>query len=146
MSDHRKPPKPPHYDTALEGVCRWCNVPIGVTPRGKPSKARWHIRCLSEFKLLHWPTKTRQAVWRRDSGKCAGCGTICAKKGLPKWHMDHIKPLIEAKGDITYWQMGNLQTLCHPCHTTKTSAEATERAVKRRAAKVPPTDPTPPSV
>lgn len=146
MSKHRIPPTPPHFETAPLGTCRWCNELIGNTARGKVSKARWHVKCVAVYKLLFWPTKTRQAVWRRDSGKCAGCGTICAKKGLPKWHMDHIKPLIEAKGDITYWQMGNLQTLCHPCHTTKTSAEATERAVKRRAAKVPPTDPTPPSV
>jgi 5-methylcytosine-specific restriction endonuclease McrA len=58
--------------------------------------------------------------------------------------MDHIKPLIEAQGDLSFWQMGNLQTLCHPCHTAKTSSEATERAAKRRAAKAtPPIDPNP---
>jgi 5-methylcytosine-specific restriction endonuclease McrA len=148
MTDHRKPPLPPHFETAPLGTCRWCNVPIGNTARGKVSKARWHVKCVAEYKLLHWPTKTRQAVWRRDQGKCASCGTLCARKtskknpsDLPKWHMDHIKPLIESNGDISYWQMKNLQTLCSKCHTAKTSLEATERAAKRRAAKAKPDTP-----
>jgi 5-methylcytosine-specific restriction endonuclease McrA len=49
--------------------------------------------------------------------------------------MDHIKPLIAANGDISYWQLPNLQTLCTPCHTAKTSQEATERAAKRKLLK-----------
>ena len=132
---HRIPPKPPHFDTAPLGTCRWCNVEIGATTTGKPSKARWHTKCVAEYKLLFWPTKTRQAVWKRDLGRCAKCGFVCARKGAPKWHMDHIVPLIEAQGDLKYWKMPNLQTLCTPCHTAKTSQEATERAAKRRAAK-----------
>jgi 5-methylcytosine-specific restriction endonuclease McrA len=46
--------------------------------------------------------------------------------------MDHITPLIEAKGDLTFWQLGNLQTLCKICHTAKTSQEASQRALVRR--------------
>lgn len=50
--------------------------------------------------------------------------------------MDHIKPLIEANGNISYWEMPNLQTLCIKCHTAKTSAEATQRAADRRQKKL----------
>jgi 5-methylcytosine-specific restriction endonuclease McrA len=49
--------------------------------------------------------------------------------------MDHIVPLIESNGNLKFWKMGNLQTLCKSCHTTKTSSEATERASKRRILK-----------
>lgn len=132
---HRIPPKPPHFDTAPLGTCRWCNEVISNTKTGKVSKARWHAACIVPYKLIHWPSKTRQAVWRRDHGRCAKCGTICARKGKPTWHMDHIVPLVDCDGDIKYWLMPNLQSLCHPCHKIKTSLEATERAAKRRAAK-----------
>jgi 5-methylcytosine-specific restriction endonuclease McrA len=133
MSAHRTPPKPPYFDTVPEGTCRWCNQEVGLTPKGKPSKSRWHPACLKEYKLLFWPSSTRRAVWRRDKSVCAGCGAKCL---YPlEWHMDHIKPLIAANGDISYWQLPNLQTLCTPCHTAKTSQEATERAAKRKLLK-----------
>lgn len=45
--------------------------------------------------------------------------------------MDHIKPLIEAKGDITYWHLENCTTLCHQCHKKKTGSEASARAAAR---------------
>lgn len=135
MSDHRKPPLPPHYETAPEGTCRWCNVPIGLTKTGKPSKSRWHPICVKEYKFLFWPAATRREVWKRDKGKCNSCGIVCEKKGPLGWDLDHITPLIEGTGDLSFWQMGNLQTLCKPCHKEKTSREATERAAKRREAK-----------
>jgi 5-methylcytosine-specific restriction endonuclease McrA len=49
--------------------------------------------------------------------------------------MDHIKPLIEAQGNLDYWRLTNLQTLCHDCHKKKTGAEATARAVARKTLK-----------
>lgn len=135
MNDHRIPPKPEWFDTVPEGTCRWCNEEIGLTKRGKPSKSRWHAACVTEYKMLFWPTATRRAVWKRDKGVCRECGTQCDKKGANGWHMDHIKPLVEAKGDLNYWRLPNLQTLCKVCHTAKTSREATERATKRRMLK-----------
>ena len=131
MSDHRIPPKPPYFDTVPEGTCKWCNIPIGLTAKGRPSKSRWHPACVQEYKLIHWPSNTRKAVWRRDKGVCRGCGVVCAPKGNT-WQMDHIVPLIESNGDLKYWKMDNLQTLCRVCHTAKTSKEATERAAKRK--------------
>lgn len=85
--------------------------------------------------MLFFVGETRKAVWSRDKGKCNKCGKQCARKGEDGWHMDHIKPLIEAHGDLSYWRLPNLQTLCQDCHTKKTSIEATERAAKRRALK-----------
>jgi 5-methylcytosine-specific restriction endonuclease McrA len=133
MGDHRTPPKPPYFDTVPEGTCRWCNKEVGLTPKGKPSKSRWHKACLVEYKMLFWPTTTRRAVNRRDKGICGKCGVQCS---YPlEWHMDHIKPLYLANDNINFWKLDNLQTLCEPCHIAKTSQEATERAAKRKLLK-----------
>jgi hypothetical protein len=134
MGDHRTPPKPPYFDTVPEGTCRWCNQEVGLTPKGKVSKSRWHKACLIQYKLIHWPSSTRRAVFKRDRGVCCQCNTKCGKNTIP-WHMDHRLPLIESQGDINYWKLPNLQTLCSPCHITKTSQEATARAAKRKADK-----------
>lgn len=135
MSKHRIPPKPQYFDTAPIGTCRWCNRQIPDTKTGKPSRARWHPECVKEYKLLFWPTATRRAVRKRDKGVCAQCGVQCTDKGTTKWHMDHIVPLIEAQGDIKYWRLPNLQTLCTDCHKIKTALEAAQRAAKRREEK-----------
>jgi hypothetical protein len=134
MGDHRTPPKPPYFDTVPEGTCRWCNQEVGLTPKGKPSKSRWHKMCLAEFKLLNWPSTTRRAVYKRDRAVCVKCGTKCDKY-KNRWHMDHIKPLYLANDNINFWKLDNLQTLCESCHKLKSASEATERAEKRRAAK-----------
>ncbi len=135
MNNHRIPPKPDYFDTSEPGTCRWCNTPVGPTAKNKPSRSRWHAACVNEYKLLFWPSATRKAVWKRDNGKCKCCGILCTKRGVDKWHMDHIVPLIESNGDLTYWQLSNLQTLCLSCHTVKTSAEATARALVRKQLK-----------
>ena len=128
MQEHRKPPKPHYYDTALPGDCRYCGQPI-YKKNGKINlRASWHKECVEEYKIIYWPKETRKAVWQRDRGHCAGCGTKCGLKG---WEMDHIKPLIEAHGDISYWKMDNLATLCHQCHKNKTGSEASARAAAR---------------
>lgn len=132
MSNHRTPPKPPYYDTVPEGTCRWCNLEVGLTRTGRKSKSRWHTSCFEEYAILFFASTTRKAVWQRDKGKCASCGCQTDRKGQNGWQMDHIVPLIEANGDLQYWRLGNLQTLCKRCHTTKTSAEAAERARLRR--------------
>ncbi len=134
---HRTPPHPSHWNTAPPGTCRWCNIEIGLTPKGKISKSRWHKKCFEEFKLLFWTSSTRNAVWTRDKGKCAGCGAACVRgRGSPRWQMDHIIPLIEAdKSTYDPWKLNNLQTLCVSCHKIKTSSEATQRAIQRKLTK-----------
>lgn len=133
--DHRIPPKPTSYDSAPKGTCRWCNTPI-LGKTGKPNvRASWHPKCVNEYKLIHWPGVTRRAVFKRDRGVCASCGHQCARKGKDVWHMDHIKPLIESLGDLKFWKLPNLQTLCQRCHFAKTGREATARAEARRQGK-----------
>lgn len=133
--EHRKPPKGKFYYNHNPGVCRQCGELV-LNDAGKVNKrAKWHKDCLVEYKLVHWPDVTRRAVYERDKGKCAQCGHQCARKYDDVWHLDHIKPLVESQGDVSYWELPNLQTLCQPCHIAKTSAEATERAARKRAAK-----------
>lgn len=131
---HRTPPKPKSYDTASKGTCRWCGNPILKKDGSVNTRAAWHPKCVQEYKLIFWPAVTRRAVWARDKGKCRSCGVVSPKRG-GHWHMDHIKPLIESHGDISFWKMPNLQTLCKSCHTKKTSQEATDRALKKKLEK-----------
>ena len=128
MQDHRIPPKPVYYDTAPAGDCRYCGQPIYKKDGKINLRAGWHKDCVEEYKLIYWVKETRKAVWKRDRGHCAGCGTKCGLKG---WEMDHHKPLYEANGDITYWHLSNCTTKCHACHKAKTSKEATARAEAR---------------
>jgi 5-methylcytosine-specific restriction endonuclease McrA len=129
---HRKPPKPIHYDNYMPGQCRFCGEGIFNEKTGKlKTRANWHPACVKAYKALYWPAETRKAVWLRDKGQCAHCSVKLEKKG-GGWHVDHIKPLIEAHGDLDYWRLPNLQTLCHPCHFKKTGEEATARAARRR--------------
>lgn len=134
MTCHRKPPLPKWFYSTEPGVCKWCNTSIEQTKTGRKSKSKWHTKCVIEYKKLFWPAVTRRAVWARDKGKCRSCGTVSPKRG-GHWHMDHIKPLIESHGDISFWKMPNLQTLCKSCHTKKTSQEATDRALKKKLEK-----------
>lgn len=63
--------------------------------------------------------KLRQRVLARDAGLCQPC--------LRRGHItpgcrtvDHITPKARGGGD----HEGNCQTICNPCHTAKTQAEA----------------------
>ena len=49
------------------------------------------------------------------------------------WEMDHIVPIIEG-GDEIEDVLGNLRTLCVPCHKQETKALAARRARARRIA------------
>ncbi len=133
--DYRKPPKSAHYQFRIPGQCRHCGLEILDKKGKRSSRALWHPACIAEYKILHFPQDTRKAVYKRDKGICAKCGHKCARKYNDVWHLDHVKPLVEAKGKLEYWQLPNLQTLCIPCHTAKTSAEATARALARKIAK-----------
>lgn len=56
-----------------------------------------------------WHTLRRRVI-TRDRGRCVQCGA-------PGTDVDHI-----THGDDH--RLANLQLLCHPCHNTKTQAEA----------------------
>lgn len=53
--------------------------------------------------------------------------------GTSTWQHDHIRPLVEAHGDLAYWKMENVQTLCSACHIEK----GREDNARRRALKHP---------
>lgn len=87
----------------------------------------------------------RRAVWRRDHGRCEGCGKkVRNKKPDPAWkvapgtkptkdyQVDHRLPVAFGGKDA----QSNLRLLCTKCHQAKTTREAGTRAkVKRIRAK-----------
>jgi len=126
-----------------------------LRPDGKPNRRRnWHPECVETYKLC-WPSHARQWLKERDSGICAGCsrntvtkrlrrsrpitprpddaryaGTYCRAVWTERhaWELDHIVPL----ADGGTHELANMQTLCRPCHRTKTAREATRRAQRRQ--------------
>ena len=141
LTEHRTPPKPPHYYDNRKGYCRMCGFVI-KTPHGKTNtRARWHPVCVEQYNIIYNPSAARKALWKRDRGECAECGDVMPKRARTndlKWHVDHIRPLFEQKGlrfselDLGYWEEDNLQTLCQPCHAEKSAHEAGLRAQERK--------------
>jgi hypothetical protein len=62
--------------------------------------------------------KTRRAVFDRDKWRCKICGGVC-RKGIDKPHCDHIEA-VNGPDDPRFFDMTNLQTLHHRCHSAKT--------------------------
>lgn len=60
--------------------------------------------------------RVRFLVKKRDGWRCVACGA----SGV-RLEVDHKKPIREAP-ELAY-EMGNLQTLCVPCHSRKTRLE-----------------------
>ena len=58
--------------------------------------------------------RTRRAVFERDGYRCKRCG----KAGFLE--CDHIQPVSEG-GE--FWDLPNLQPLCHNCHRAKTMGD-----------------------
>lgn len=58
--------------------------------------------------------RVRRAVFERDGWHCV----VCGRAG--RLECDHVIPLNRG-GDP--WNPDNLQTLCRPCHITKTAGE-----------------------
>lgn len=57
--------------------------------------------------------------------------------GTTYWQHDHIRPLIEARGDISFWALENIQTLCTACHITKGKEDNARRRAQREQATQP---------
>lgn len=151
MAVQRRPPAP--YPRAPRGTCKFCGDVI-LKPNGERDPRRsWHRgdrgdrNCLGEY-MARDPGLQRRRIWKRDGGVCAECGRLCAGlgeltiedyeraiyrvKGLQRqprdgtrhgWHADHRIPL-EDGGRHTD---DNVQTLCIPCHRTKTAQENKRR-------------------
>ncbi len=125
---HRQPPDPPYKDTPL-GTCMGCGVDTGRT------NGRWCGDCRIPWRIIQMPSVARYYVWMRDKGRCAHCREFAGSflSELPtKWQVDHILPLWIADREIAFWELDNLQTLCHPCHKAKNAKEAKQRAKEAR--------------
>ncbi len=128
------PPVPPK-------CCLLCAAPLTGQQR------RWCRKCASFANFLQSGGAQRRAVFRRDRGVCAKCGTDTEKlekankwtsSTWHSWEADHIVPVVEGGGyrhgmtqeDV----LANLRTLCIPCHGAETRALASRRAAARREA------------
>lgn len=132
-------------------ICRWCQLEI-LAPRRRTFCSAF---CVHEWRLRSDPGYLREAVFTRDRGVCALCETdtvaawIALKRsrgvvraellsmwglrGLSSrqslWDADHIQPVAEGGGQC---DLGNLRTLCLPCHREVT-ADLQRRLRARRA-------------
>ena len=134
---HRRPPFPDTYNgsrTAPRGKCRWCAEPIFKIKDGEEAVDRrrlWHTPCVIVHGIAASPRYARAQVEKRDHGKCAECGAV-----TPFWELDHIRPLHlvdrKARYALDYWLLGNMQTLCKPCHKAKSAKEQSAQAKVKR--------------
>ncbi len=158
MSEHRRPTIT--FSDAPRGTCRWCGEAIvheAGEKAGQPNRRRrWHEACLAHYKQSD-PREARRRVRKRDRGRCAACGVdpsalrrTLRGPGLRKrlvergfrargslWEVDHIVPLVDGGGH----ELANLQTLCTPCHRTKTAREARARAARPNSGREAPAAP-----
>ena len=121
------------------GMCRWCNLEV--------PKRRFTFCsdfCVHEWKLRSQPSYLRDHVYKRDKGRCCGCGvdTMAALRALKRsrgakraelmqhwgfktrmrkslWDADHIVPVVEGGGEC---DLGNIRTLWVRCHRAATAA------------------------
>jgi 5-methylcytosine-specific restriction protein A len=114
-------------------LCRRCGAEV-LPPR----RTFCSEPCVHEWRLRTDVSYVRAQVFRRDHGICAICHTDtaklssglrrlnfrgrkrrCAELGIPYsrikslWDADHIVPVAEGGGEC---DLGNLRTLCIPCH------------------------------
>lgn len=76
----------------------------------------------------NWMKGTRPSVAHRAKTRCEHCNLFLGMDG----ECDHIIPRrdCEAHG-LSEWDTGNLQYLCHSCHSRKTNAERWAGHTKR---------------
>lgn len=120
-------------------LCRWCELEILARRR----RTFCSDFCVHQWRLRSDPGYLREQVFRRDGGRCAGCGadtvaiyaalqrargaaraaglrfygmeTITSRRTL--WDADHSIPVVEGGG---LCDLDNLRTLCLPCHREAT--------------------------
>lgn len=154
---HRRPPLPESMRRKQpKGQCRWCDTPI-LKPDGSVNTYRgWHPDCVTLYRIAAFSNDQRRAVWERDRGLCARCGTQTIRNVVIRgfgntgdrvvdlakvpyhylpptghlWQADHIRPLVEANGDLAYYAVANLQTLCTKCHLEKGANDRKRRKLE----------------
>ncbi len=91
-------------------------APPAHRPPGWKPKQAWQRKPQAKPKPLGraW-RELRLKAFARDGYRCRVCGRLCA---YPE--ADHIVARSEGGQDV----LGNVQTLCKPCHNDKTQREA----------------------
>ena len=117
---------PEWFNPPQKGVCRWCGHLIWKDAETINKRRTWHQECLRPYWIVSDCRYAKREVKKRDNGICATCGKYCHYRW--EWQCDHIKPLIDANGDISFWQLENLQSLCNSCHFLKTAEENSSRS------------------
>jgi 5-methylcytosine-specific restriction endonuclease McrA len=149
MPEHRRPEI--RFSDAPRGTCRWCGAPIvyecGPRQGAPDTRRRWHPACVDAYNESD-PREARRRVRKRDRGVCCACGLdtnrlrrevqgrgraakLRALGFLPRrslWELDHIVPLVNGGGH----ELENIQTLCVPCHRSKSVRELRERLARQR--------------
>ena len=93
----------------------------GRCPRHR--RTGWNQPSANTLQLTRAERARIRAQQLRDEPQCRACGN---QNNL---HADHIIPV--AEGGATD-DPANLQTLCQPCHATKTAAEAARGRARNR--------------
>lgn len=128
--NHRQAPRPTSWNCS-RGYCRFCGEPI-IEDGKQNNRKHWHQSCADTWRRMNNPSESKKIVFHRERGKCQGENCKYSSLDIKDFDLDHIKPLIESNGDMTYWMLGNLQLLCKRCHKTKTAIDM-ERLKQARA-------------
>ena len=133
MINHRAAPLPKSFRAIpKQGHCRWCGGMIKRLGDTNKKRRRWHTGCIREYLLITQPDFAKLRVFDFEKGVCQECS-----ERTFNWELDHITPLwkvahLPDKERVKFFQIGNLQTLCVPCHNMKSGKEAGERAAWKR--------------
>ena len=128
MRKSRRPPMPDYFYHPKPGTCRFCNSLIFNKDGTASNRKTWHRECVQLYLVMSRPQVARKEIEKRDKGRCRKCGKKCRKD---EWQADHVLPLHTANGDLGFWQLDNLQTLCVQCHAIKTKEENVKRTEAR---------------
>lgn len=138
--------------------CRYCGRAMGPA-QSRWCSDSCRSKAIHEFSLCNDPVYQRRAVFKRDRGVCATCGrnmlpapktaaSSCAGEkdaALPRVATPRLRSLpsgsVHALGDRPHragrrrrrWhRLGDLQTLCVPCHKQKTAAMQRRRSNEQK--------------
>lgn len=106
----------------------------GCQQKLPPSRSKWHSNeCRQNsyifFAIIKGNIKViRAELFQRDQGYCSACGVLSID-----WEADHILPVCRGGGASG---LDNFQTLCAPCHKSKTHSFPHHSAISSQAASI----------
>ncbi len=130
-------------DSHGKPLCAFCGK--ALRPDQQRVKYCSH-QCADQVYVRCWPARARLLVKRRDKGVCARCGCDCQKVkrivdalkhelhdrpaahwllgelGFTRTHLWEVHHKIAVSEGGALCGLGNLETLCIPCHNAETAA------------------------